>query len=152
MLNFWVGVSEQQIQQTAPVAPSAQEVVQLIEMFKSLAAMLHMDVWWLTIATFAFVWAVRRFLNLIELDLKNPPRLFEIFKLKKGWWPALRDFIWGCFAVIFASTISFMASCIAPDILPDIHWFALGPIYGLGAVFLYLILKKFKVVGKSGSG
>jgi hypothetical protein len=147
---FWIGVQEIQksggdVQSTAA---SAQEAVQVIEMFKSIASAIYMDVWWLTIATFSFVWAIRRILNFVEIDIKNMPRIFTVVKLKKGIWPAVRDFLWGCFAVAFASTISAAAKALAPECLPDLPWFVLGLIYGLGAVFLYLIMKRLKIVGR----
>lgn len=153
MLNmFWIG-GGQEVQQIGKVAqettPAAGDALQIIELFKSIASAMYMDVWWLTLATFSFVWAVRRILNFVEIDIKNMPRIFTVVRLKKGIWPALRDFLWGCLAVAFASTVSAVAKWLAPESLPDLHWIMLGPIYGLGAVFLYLMLKKFKIVGQT---
>lgn len=121
------------------------EGVDLIKGFKSLASALHMDVWWLTILTFWFVWSVRRFLSFVKVDIKNPPRLFEVLSLEAGWWPALRDFVWGVVAILFAYVASAIALWLAPQSLPDIPWIVFGPVYGLGAIVLYLILKR---VGK----
>lgn len=128
-----------------PQATALKEGVDLVEGFKAIASALAMDVWWLTILTFAFVWGLRRVLNFVKVDIKKPPRLFEILSLEEGWWPALRDFLWGSVAVVFAYAVSGIALLLAPQSLPDIPWIVFGPVYGLGAIILYLILKR---VGK----
>lgn len=125
-----------------PQATALKEGVDLVKGFKEIASALHMDVWWLTIFTFAFVWGLRRFLGFVKVDIKNPPRLFGVLSLEEGWWPALRDFLWGSVAVIFAYAVSGIALLLAPQSLPDIPWIVFGPVYGLGAIALYLILKR----------
>ena len=125
-----------------PQTAALKEGVDLIEGFKTIASALHMDVWWLTILTFWFVWALRRFLNFVKVDLKKPPQLFHVLSLEKGWWPALRDFVWGSVAICFAYTVSGLALWLAPGSLPELPWIVFGPVYGLGAIILYLILKR----------
>lgn len=130
-----------QVQAQGP-PPAASEGVQLIETFKQVASALHLDVWWLTLVTFSFVWGLRNFLRFVKVDLKSTPRLFGIFQLEEGWWPALRDWMWRGIAVVFACAVSAIAKCLAPESLPEVHWIVLGPTYGIGAIILYHIVSR----------
>ena len=155
MLNFWLGGMEQQVQQVGKVAqetvPSASEATQMIETFKSIASALHMDVWWLTLVVFSFVWGFRGFLRFVKVDMKTPPKLRVLginIELEAGWWPALRDWLWRGIAVGFSCSVCCFAQHVAPASLPDVHWIVLGPTYGIGAAILYHILDYMGVMAK----
>ena len=158
MLNiFWLGGSEipqniqQQVQAVQETAPAAGEAIQIIEMFKSVASTLYMEVWWLTIVVFFFVWGLRGVLRFVNVDMKTPPkfRLLGInIELEAGWWPAFRNWLWRGIAVVFACCVCCFAQIIAPESLPDVPggWVVMGPTYGGGAVFLYHILDRMGVM------
>lgn len=163
MLNmFWIGggdVPQDVQQQVAKVvretASAANEATQLIETFKGVASTLHMDVWWLTLVVFSFVWGLRGFLKFVKVDMKTPPK-FRVFginvELEAGWWPALRNWSWRGIAVVFSCSVCGLAQRVAPESLPDVHWIVLGPTYGIGAVILYHILDYMGVMAKLGKG
>lgn len=127
-------------QKTQAVPAAASEGVEAIESFKAIASTLHMDVWWLTIVTFSFVWGLRGVLRFVKIDVKGTPHFFGVFQLEEGWWPSLRNWAWRMIAVVFASSTAAIAQHIAPETLPDVHWIVLGPTYGIGAVILYHIV------------
>lgn len=142
--------AEQAVQQMAqgPPPASAGQALDLIGTFQAIAGALHMDVWWLTLVVFSFVWSLRGFLRYVEIDLKEPPRLFGVLRLREGWWPKLRDWIFRITAVAFASVVAALAQWIEPATLPDVSWIILGPTYGLGAVLMYHILDYIGVMAK----
>lgn len=149
----WIGNAQEpigkQAQQVAQEAPAtAGQALELIETFKSVAAALHMDVWWLTLVVFSFVWGLRGVLRFVEIDLKKPPRLFGFLRLREGWWPKLRDWLFRIISVCFASVVAAVAQWIEPATLPDVHWIILGPTYGMGAVLMYHVLDWMGVMAK----
>lgn len=147
----WIGMPAQEpMQQVAqgPPPASAGQALELIETFKAVAGALHMDVWWLTLLTFSFVWGLRGVLRFVNVDLKAPPRLFGIFQLEEGWWPALRNWLFRGAAVCFASAVAALAQWIEPAALPEVSWIVLGPTYGLGAVLMYHVLDYVGVMAK----
>lgn len=134
-------------------AAGANEALQIVEMFKSVASALYMEIWWLTIVVFFFVWGMRGFLKFVKVDMKTPPKFRIIgisIELEAGWWPAFRNWLWRGFAVIFASAVCGFAQIIAPESLPDVPggWIVLGPTYGGGAVLLYHILDWMGIMAK----
>ena len=155
MLNDWIGMpaqgTQQQVQELGKVvqesAPSANEATQLIETFKGIASTLHMDVWWLTLVVFSFVWGLRGFLKFVKVDMKKAPKIGP-FEFSEGWWPALRNWLWRGIAVIFSCGVCGFAQSVAPTSLPDVHWIVLGPTYGIGAVILYHILDYMGIMAK----
>lgn len=146
---FWVG--QQQIAQGT--APAANEAVQMIEVFKSVASALYMEVWWLTIVVFFFVWGFRGFLRFVKVDMKAPPK-FRILgisiELEVGWWPSFKNWLWRIIAVIFSCSVCCFAQIVAPESLPEVPggWVVLGPTYGGGAVLLYHILDWMGIMAK----
>ena len=122
--------------------------MELIKTFQAVASALHMDVWWLTLITFSFVWGLRGVLRFVKVDLKKPPRLFGIFQLEEGWWPALRNWLFRIVAVCFASVVAATAQWVEPATLPDVSWIILGPTYGMGAVLMYHVLDYMGVMAK----
>lgn len=147
----WIGMpAEQAVQQMAqgPPPASAGQALELIETFKAVAAALHMDVWWLTLVVFSFVWGLRGFLRFVKVDLKSTPRLFGIFQLEEGWWPSARNWLWRIVAVCFASAVAAVAQRIEPATLPEVSWIILGPTYGIGAVLMYHVLDWMGIMGK----
>ena len=151
--TFWVGggdIPQQMVQKTVP---SAGEATQLIDTFKSVAAALHMDVWWLTLVVFSFVWGLRGFLRFVKVDMKKAPKFRVcgiIVELEAGWWPALRNWSWRGIAVVFSCSVCALAQRVAPESLPEVHWIVLGPTYGIGAVILYHILDYMGIMTKLG--
>lgn len=159
--NFWLGGGSeipQDVQQQVgkvvqEAAPTAGEATQIIEMFKGVASMLYMEVWWLTIVVFFFVWGLRGLLKFVKVDMKTAPK-FRVFgikiELEAGWWPAFKNWLWRGIAVVFSCSVCCFAQYVVPESLPDVPggWIVLGPTYGGGAVILYHVLDYMGVMAK----